>query len=143
MSDKVEEKEQTVMSIIDLEIKKALGDQVSRLEILQDRIKEAIDISATEHSQGIKQVMIFVTKAHVQAWIASLKYKIDAAGGDCEICDLEAVLGEESLEIAEAVKAALSNRNETTRNRMLRELLEETSTKIEALSARVPQVPQP
>ena len=143
MSDKVEEKEQTVMNLIDLEIKKALGDQVSRLEILQDRIKEAIDISATEHSQGIKQVMIFVTKAHVQAWIASLKYKIDAAGGDCEICDLEAVLGGESLEIAEAVKAALSNRNETTRNRMLRELLEETSTKIEALSARVPQVSQP
>jgi hypothetical protein len=143
MSDKVEEKEKAIMNMIDLEIKKALRDQVSRLEILQDRIREAIDISATEHSQGIKQIMIFVTKAHVQAWIASLKHKIDTAGGNCEICDLEKVLGEESLEIAEAVKIALSNRNETTRNRILKELLEENSTKIEALSARVPQVTQP
>jgi len=143
MSDKVEEKEQAIMNLIDLEIKKALRDQVSRLEILQDRIREAIDISATEHSQGIKQIMIFVTKAHVQAWIASLKHKIDTSGGNCEICDLEKVLGEESLEIAEAVKIALSNRNETTRNRILKELLEENSTKIEALSARVPQVTQP
>jgi len=143
MSDKVEEKEKAIMNLIDLEIKKALRDQVSRLEILQDRIREAIDISATEHSQGIKQIMIFVTKAHVQAWIASLKHKIDTAGGNCEICDLEKVLGEESLEIAEAVKIALSNRNETTRNRILKELLEENSTKIEALSARVPQVTQP
>jgi len=143
MSDKVEEKEKAIMDMIDLEIKKALRDQVSRLEILQDRIREAIDISATEHSQGIKQIMIFVTKAHVQAWIASLKHKIDTAGGNCEICDLEKVLGEESLEIAEAVKIALSNRNETTRNRILKELLEENSTKIEALSARVPQVTQP
>ncbi len=106
MSDKIEEKQEAIMNLIDLEIKKALKDQVSRLEILQDRIKEAIDISATEHSQGIKQVMIFVTKAHVQAWIASLRHKIDTAG-DCEICDLEKILGEESLEIAEAVKVAL------------------------------------
>jgi hypothetical protein len=143
MSDKIEEKEKAIMNLIDLEIKKALKDQASRLEILQDRIREAIDISATEHSQGIKQIMIFVTKAHVQAWIASLKHKIDTAGGNCEICDLEKVLGEESLEIAEAVKIALSNRNETTRNRILKELLEENSTKIEALSARVPQVTQP
>jgi hypothetical protein len=142
MSDRIEEKEKAIMNLIDQQIKEALKDQVSRLEILQDRIREAIDISATEHSQGIKQIMIFVTKAHVQAWIASLKHKIDAAGGDCEICDLEKVLGEESLEIAEAVKIALNNRNETTRNRILKELLEENSTKIEALSARVPQVPQ-
>ena len=143
MSDKVEEKEKAIMNMIDLEIKKALRDQVSRLEILQDRIREAIDISATEHSQGIKQIMIFVTKAHVQAWIASLKHKIDTAGGNCEICDLEKVLGEESLEIAEAVKMALSNRNEETRSRILRELLEKTTTKIEALSVRVSQAPQP
>jgi hypothetical protein len=142
MSDKVEEKEQAIMNLIDLEIKKALKDQVSRLEILQDRIREAIDVSTTEHSQGIKQVMIFVTKAHVQAWIASLKHKTDTAG-DCEICDLEKILGEESLEVAEAVKVALNNRNEETRDRVLRELLEKTTTKIEALSARVPQVPQP
>jgi hypothetical protein len=53
------------------------------------------------------------------------------------------ILGEESLEIAEAVKVALNNRNEETRNRVLGELLEETITKIEALSVRVPQVPQP
>jgi len=142
MSDKIEEKQEAIMNLIDLEIKKALKDQVSRLEILQDRIREAIDVSTTEHSQGIKQVMLFVTKAHVQAWIASLKHKIDTAG-DCEICDLEKVLGEESLEVAEAVKVALNNRNEETRNRVLRELLEKTSTKIEALSVRVPQVPQP
>ena len=143
MSDRIGEKQEAIINLIDLEIKKALKDQVSRLEILQDRIREAIDISATEHSQGIKQIMIFVTKAHVQAWIASLKHKIDTAGGNCEICDLEKVLGEESLEIAEAVKIALSNRNETTRNRILKELLEENSTKIEALSARVPRVTQP
>ena len=142
MSDKIEEKQEAIMNLIDLEIKKALKDQVSRLEILQDRIREAIDVSTTEHSQGIKQVMIFVTKAHVQAWIASLKHKVDTAG-DCEICDLEKILGEESLGIAEAVKVALNNRNEETRNRVLRGLLEETSTKIEALSARVPQVTQP
>ena len=142
MSDRIGEKQETIMNLIDLEIKKALKDQASRLEILQDRIKDAIDISATEHSQGIKQIMIFVTKAHVQAWIASLKHKVDTAG-DCEICDLEKILGEESLEIAEALKVALNNRNEETRNRVLRELLEETSTKIEALSVRVPQVPQP
>jgi len=143
MSDKVGEKQESIMNLIDQQIKGALKEQASRLEILQDRIKDAIDISATEHSQGIKQIMIFVTKAHVQAWIASLKHKIDTAGGNCEICDLEKVLGEESLEIAEAVKIALSNRNETTRNRILKELLEENSTKIEALSARVPQVTQP
>jgi hypothetical protein len=138
MSDKIEE---GIMDLIDLEIKKALRDQISRLEILQDRIKEAIDIGATEHSQGIKQIMIFVTKTQVQAWIASLKHKVDTIG-NCEICDLEKTLGEESLEIAEAVKVALNNRNEEARNRVLGELLEKTSTKIEALSERVPQVPQ-
>ena len=142
MSDKIEEKEKAIMNLIDLEIKKALKDQASRLEILQDRIKDAIDISTTEHSQGIKQVMLFVTKAHVQAWIASLKHKVDTAG-DCEICDLEKILGEESLEIAEAVKTALSNRNEETRGRVLRELLDKTTTKIESLSVRVSQAPQP
>ncbi len=142
MSDKIEEKEKAIMNLIDLEIKKALKDQASRLEILQDRIKDAIEIGTTEHSQGIKQVMLFVTKAHVQAWIASLKHKVDTAG-DCEICDLEKILGEESLEMAEAVKVALNNRNEETRNRVLGELLEKTITKIEALSVRVPQVPQP
>jgi len=86
--------------------------------------------------------MLFVTKAHVQAWITSLKHKVDTAG-DCEICDLEKILGEESLKIAEAVKVALTNRNEETRNRVLRELLEETTTKIEVLSVGAPQVPQP
>jgi trehalose-6-phosphate synthase len=141
MSDRIGEKQETIMNLIDLEIKKALKDQASRLEILQDRIKDAIDIGTTEHSQGIKQLMLFVTKAHVQAWIASLKHKVDTAG-DCEICDLEKILGEESLEIAEAVKVALNNRNEETRNRVLGELLEKTITKIEALSVRVPQVPQ-
>ena len=141
MSDKIGEKQETIMNLIDLEIKKALKDQASRLEILQERIKDAIDIGTTEHSQGIKQLMLFVTKAHVQAWIASLKHKVDTAG-DCEICDLEKILGEESLEIAEAVKVALNNRNEETRNRVLGELLEKTITKIEALSVRVPQVPQ-
>ena len=142
MSDKIGEKQGAIMTLIDQQIKGALKDQASRLEILQDRIKDAINIGTTEHSQGIKQVMIFVTKAHVQAWIASLKHKVDTAG-DCEICDLEKILGEESLEIAEAVKVALSNRNEETRNRILRELLEKTITKIEALSVRAPQVPQP
>ena len=142
MSDKIGEKQESIMNLIDQQIKGALKEQASRLEILQDRIKDAIEIGTTEHSQGIKQVMIFVTKAHVQAWIASLKHKIDTAG-DCEICDLEKALGEESLEVAEAVKVALNNRNEETRNRVLRELLEKTSTKIEALSVRVPQVPQP
>jgi hypothetical protein len=141
MSDRIGEKQETIMNLIDLEIKKALKDQASRLEILQDRIKDAIDIGTTEHSQGIKQIMLFVTKAHVQAWIASLKHKVDTAG-DCEICDLEKILGEESLEIAEAVKVALNNRNEETRNKVLGELLEKTITKIEALSVRVPQVPQ-
>jgi hypothetical protein len=141
MSDRIGEKQETIMNLIDLEIKKALKDQASRLEILQERIKDAIDIGTTEHSQGIKQLMLFVTKAHVQAWIASLKHKVDTAG-DCEICDLEKILGEESLEIAEAVKVALNNRNEETRNRVLGELLEKTITKIEALSVRVPQVPQ-
>ena len=141
MSDKVGEKQEAIMNLIDQQIKESLKDQASRLEILQDRIKDAIEVGTTEHSQGIKQVMLFVTKAHVQAWITSLKHQIDIAG-DCEICDLEKILGEESLEIAEAVKVALNNRNEETRNRVLRELLEETSTKIEALSVRVPQVPQ-
>ena len=142
MSDRIGEKQEAIMNLIDQQIKGALKDQASRLEILQDRIKDAIDIGTTEHSQGIKQVMLFVTKAHVQAWIASLKHKIDTAG-DCEICDLEKILGVESLKIAEAVKVALTNRNEETRNRVLRELLEETTTKIEALSVRAPQVPQP
>ena len=142
MSDRIGEKQETIMNLIDLEIKKALKDQASRLEILQERIKDAIDIGTTEHSQGIKQLMLFVTKAHVQAWIASLKHKVDTAG-DCEICDLEKILGEESLEIAEAVKVALNNRNEEVRKRVLGELLEETTIKIEALSVRVPQVPQP
>jgi trehalose-6-phosphate synthase len=142
MSDKIGEKQGAIMNLIDQQIKGALKDQASRLEILQDRIKDAIDIGTTEHSQGIKQVMLFVTKAHVQAWITSLKHQIDIAG-DCEICDLEKILGEESLEIAEAVKIALSNRNEETRSRVLRELLEKTTTKIEALSVRVSQAPQP
>jgi hypothetical protein len=142
MSDRIGEKQETIMNLIDRQIKGALKDQASRLEILQDRIKDAIDIGTTEHSQGIKQVMLFVTKAHVQAWITSLKHQIDIAG-DCEICDLEKILGEESLEIAEAVKVALSNRNEETRSRVLRGLLEKTTTKIEALSVRVSQAPQP
>ena len=142
MSDKVGEKQEAIMNLIDQQIKGALKDQASRLEILQDRIKDAIEVDTTEHSQGIKQVMLFVTKAHVQAWINSLKHQIDIAG-DCEICDLEKILGEESLEIAEAIKVALNNRNEETRNRVLRELLEETITKTEALSIRVSQVPQP
>ena len=142
MSDKVGEKQESIMNLIDQQIKGALKEQASRLEILQDRIKDAIEIGTTEHSQGIKQVMLFVTKAHVQAWITSLKHQIDIAG-DCEICDLEKILGEESLEIAEAVKIALSNRNEETRSRVLRELLEKTITKIEALSVRVSQAPQP
>ena len=142
MSDRIGEKQETIMNLIDQQIKGALKDQASRLEILQDRIKDAIDIGTTEHSQGIKQVMLFVTKAHVQTWITSLKHQIDIAG-DCEICDLEKILGEESLEIAEAVKIALSNRNEETRSRVLRELLEKTTTKIEALSVRVSQAPQP
>jgi len=142
MSDKIGEKQGAIMNLIDQQIKGALKDQVSRLEILQDRIKDAIEIGTTEHSQGIKQVMLFVTKAHVQAWITSLKHQIDIAG-DCEICDLEKILGEESLEIAEAVKVALSNRNEETRSRVLRGLLEKTTTKIEALSVRVSQAPQP
>ena len=59
------------------------------------------------------------------------------------ICDLEKILGEESLEIAEAVKVALSNRNEETRSRVLRELLDKTTTKIESLSVRVSPAPQP
>jgi hypothetical protein len=142
MSGTIEEKQEAIMNLIDQQIKGALRDQVSRLEILQDRIKDAIEVGTTEHSQGIKQIMLFVTKAHVQAWITSLKHQIDIAG-NCEICDLEKTLGEESLEIAEAVKVALNNRNEETRNRVLGELLEETITKIEALSVRVPQVPQP
>jgi len=142
MSDKVGEKQEAIMNLIDQQIKGALKDQASRLEILQDRIKDAIEVGTTEHSQGIKQVMLFVTKAHVQAWITSLKHQIDIAG-DCEICDLEKILGEESLEIAEAVKMALSNRNEETRSRILRELLEKTITKIEALSVRASQAPQP
>ena len=142
MSDRIGEKQETIMNLIDQQIKGALKNQASRLEILQDRIKDAIDIGTTEHSQGIKQVMLFVTKAHVQAWITSLKHQIDIAG-DCEICDLEKILGEESLEIAEAVKMALSNRNEETRSRILRELLEKTITKIEALSVRASQAPQP
>ena len=142
MSDKVGEKQEAIMNLIDQQIKGALKDQASRLEILQDRIKDAIEVGTTEHSPGIKQVMLFVTKAHVQAWITSLKHQIDIAG-DCEICDLEKILGEESLEIAEAVKMALSNRNEETRSRILRELLEKTTTKIEALSVRVSQAPQP
>ena len=141
MSDKVGEKQEAIMNLINQQIKGALKDQASRLEILQDRIKDAIEIGTTEHSQGIKQVMLFVTKAHVQAWITSLKHQIDIAG-DCEICDLEKILGEESLEIAEAVKMALSNRNEETRSRVLRGLLEKTTTKIEALSVRVSQEPQ-
>ncbi len=127
MSDKIDEG--GIMNLIDLEIKKALRDQISRLEILQDRIKEAIDVSDTDHSQGIKQIMIFVAKTQVQAWIASLKHKVDTVG-DCEICDLEKILGEESLEIAEAVKVALNNRNEEARNRVLGELLEKTITKM-------------
>ncbi len=142
MSDKVGEKQEAIMNLIDQQIKESLKDQASRLEILQDRIKDAIEVDTTEHSQGIKQVMLFVTKAHVQAWITSLKHQIDIAG-DCEICDLEKILGEESLEIAEAVKVALSNRNEETRSRVLRGLLEKTTTKIEALSVRVSQAPQP
>jgi trehalose-6-phosphate synthase len=142
MSDKVGEKQEAIMNLIDQQIKGALKDQASRLEILQDRIKDAIEVDTTEHSQGIKQVMLFVTKAHVQAWITSLKHQIDIAG-DCEICDLEKILGEESLEIAEAVKVALSNRNEETRSRVLRGLLEKTTTKIEALSVRASQAPQP
>ena len=142
MSDKIGEKQGAIMNLIDQQIKGALKDQASRLEILQDRIKDAIEVDTTEHSQGIKQVMLFVTKAHVQAWITSLKHQIDIAG-DCEICDLEKILGEESLEIAEAVKIALSNRNEETRSRVLRGLLEKTTTKIEALSVRVSQAPQP
>ena len=142
MSDKIGEKQESIMNLIDQQIKGALKERASRLEILQDRIKDAIDIGTTEHSQGIKQVMLFVTKAHVQAWITSLKHQIDIAG-DCEICDLEKILGEESLEIAEAVKMALSNRNEETRSRVLRGLLEKTTTKIEALSVRVSQAPQP
>ena len=142
MSDKVGEKQEAIMNLIDQQIKGALKDQASRLEILQDRIKDAIEVGTTEHSQGIKQVMLFVTKAHVQAWITSLKHQIDIAG-DCEICDLEKILGEESLEIAEAVKMALSNRNEETRSRVLRGLLEKTTTKIEALSVRASQAPQP
>jgi hypothetical protein len=36
---------------------------------------------------------------------------------------------------------ALNNRDEEARNRVLRELLEKISTKIEALLERVPQVP--
>ena len=140
MSDRIGEKQETIMNLIDQQIKGALKDQASRLEILQDRIKDAIEVGTTEHSQGIKQVMLFVTKAHVQAWITSLKHQIDIAG-DCEICDLEKILGEESLEIAEAVKIALSNRNEETRSRILRELLEKTTTKIESLSVRVSQAP--
>ena len=142
MSDKVGEKQEAIMNLIDQQIKGALKDQVSRLEILQDRIKDAIEVGNTEHSQGIKQVMLFVTKAHVQAWITSLKHQIDIAG-DCEICDLEKILGEESLEIAEAVKVDLSNRNEETRRRVLRELLDKTTTKIESLSVRVSPAPQP
>ena len=142
MSDKIGEKQEAIMNLIDQQIKGALKDQVSRLEILQDRIKDAIEVGTTEHSQRIKQVMLFVTKAHVQAWITSLKHQIDIAG-DCEICDLEKILGEESLEIAEAVKIALSNRNEETRSRILRELLDKTTTKIESLSVRVSQAPQP
>ena len=140
MSDRIGEKQESIMNLIDQQIKGALKEQASRLEILQDRIKDAIDIGTTEHSQGIKQVMLFVTKAHVQAWITSLKHQIDIAG-DCEICDLEKILGEESLEIAEAVKIALSNRNEETRSRVLRELLDKTTTKIESLSVRVSQAP--
>jgi len=142
MSDRIGEKQETIMNLIDQQIKETLKNQASRLEILQDRIKDAIEVGTTEHSQGIKQVMLFVTKAHVQAWITSLKHQIDIAG-DCEICDLEKILGEESLEIAEAVKVALSNRNEETRSRVLRGLLEKTTTKIEALSVRVSQAPQP
>jgi trehalose-6-phosphate synthase len=142
MSDRIGEKQETIMNLIDQQIKETLKNQASRLEILQDRIKDAIEVDTTEHSQGIKQVMLFVTKAHVQAWITSLKHQIDIAG-DCEICDLEKILGEESLEIAEAVKVALSNRNEETRSRVLRGLLEKTTTKIEALSVRVSQAPQP
>jgi hypothetical protein len=139
MSDKVDEG--GIMDLIDLEIKNALRDQISRLEILQDGKKEAIDVKDTDHSQGIKQIMIFVAKTQVQAWIASLRHKVDTAG-DCEICDLEKILGEESLEIAEAVKVALNNRNEEARNRVLGELLARTITKIEELLERVPQVPQ-
>ena len=142
MSDKIGEKQESIMNLIDQQIKGALKDQASRLEVLQDRIKDAIEVGTTEHSQGIKQVMLFVTKAHVQAWINSLKHQIDIAG-NCEICDLEKLLGEESLEIAEAVKVALSNRNEETRSRILRELLDKTTTKIESLSVRVSPAPQP
>ena len=65
MSDRIGEKQEAIMNLIDQQIEGALKDQASRLEILQDRIKVAIDVGTTEHSQGIKQVMIFVTKAHV------------------------------------------------------------------------------
>jgi hypothetical protein len=126
---------------VDFEIKKALKDQISRLEILQDRIKEVVDINALEHSQGIKQIVIFVTKTQIQTWIASLKHKIDTSG-NCEICELEKILGKEALEIAEAVMTALNNRNEEAINRVLKELLEKTSTTISTIVERIPQVSQ-
>ena len=48
MSDRIGEKQETIMNLIDQQIKGALKDQASRLEILQDRIKDAIDIGTTE-----------------------------------------------------------------------------------------------
>jgi len=40
MSDKVGEKQEAIMNLIDQQIKESLKDQASRLEILQDRIKD-------------------------------------------------------------------------------------------------------
>jgi hypothetical protein len=82
-----------------------------------------------EHSQGVRRIVVFMTRMQVQEWVASLKHKIDDLG-DCEVCELDKLLGGEALNLAKAVITALNNRSNEDRKRMFEELLEKTNTMI-------------
>ena len=59
--------------------------------------------------------------------------------GDCELCELDKLLGEEALDLAKAVITALNNRSDEDRKKFLEESLEKTNTMIRSVSAGISQ----
>ncbi len=115
---------------------KILKDQVSRLEILLDRIKDVLDMDTGEHNQSVRKIVLFITKTQIQEWIASLRHKMSDLG-ECELCKLDKLLGEEALDLAKAVITALNSKNDEERKKLLEESLETSNTMVRSVSAEI------
>ncbi len=129
---------ETLEEAVSLDRVKVFRDQASRLEIRLDRITDILEMDTEEHSQSVRRIVLSITKTQIQEWIASLRHKMSDLG-DCKLCELDKLLGEEALDLAKAVITALNNRSDEDRKKLLEESREKTNTMIRSVSAGISQ----